>query len=459
MPAALILAMLTAGQAKPYHEPTRPQFHFTAQSGWLNDPNGLVFFRGEYHLFFQHNPFGTVWGNMTWGHAVSKDLLHWNQLPEAIPPDDLGTIFSGSAVVDTENTSGFGSKSQPPLVCIYTAAGGTSDASKGKPFTQCLAYSVDGRNFTKFSGNPVLPHQVGENRDPKVTWYAPTKQWVMALYLDGSKYGLFGSPDLKTWSKLSEVDMPGAGECPDFFELPVNGDKKQTRWVFWSAPGLYRVGTFDGTTFHPETDCLRTNWGNTSYAAQTYANDPKGRRVQIAWLNNSNFTDVPWNQQMGIPTELGLRATSQGPRLTIQPVDEVRSLRGKQLPTPVALSQVIADVVESDSGRFDIEAEASIQRTGWVNFKVNGVSIRYDAGTQTLTGLDKSAPLALTSDQLRLRILVDRASVEIFAQGGLVYMPLFTLPRAESKEMIFSSSSDATFESLKVWPVRSVWGP
>ncbi len=375
---------------------------------------------------------------MTWGHAVSKDLLHWAQLPEAIPPDDLGTIFSGSAVVDEANTSGFGSKSQPPLVCIYTAAGGTNDASKGKPFTQCLAYSTDGKSFTKFTGNPVLPHQVGENRDPKVLWHEPTKQWVMALFLDGSTYALFGSPDLKSWTKLSEVPMPGAGECPDFFELPIGGDKKKMRWVFWSAPGLYRVGTFDGKEFKPETDCLKTNWGNTSYAAQTYSGEPKGRRVQIAWLNNSNFPGDVWNQQMGIPTELKLAQTPDGPRMTIYPIDEVRSLRGKPLTVPTVLSQIIADNVISDSGRFDIEADVKVVRDGWVNFKVNGVNVKYDAGTGMLSALDKSAPVKLESDLLHLRILVDRASVEVFAQGGLVYMPLFTLPKHPDPVMIVS---------------------
>ena len=202
-----------------YAEPSRPQFHFTAKKGWLNDPNGLVYFNGLYHLFFQHNPFGTEWGNMTWGHAVSKDLVRWTQLDDAIEPDKLGTIFSGSAVVDENNTSGFGTNGKAPLVCIYTAAGGTNTASTGKRFTQCLAYSTDGVTFKKYEGNPVLPHQIVNNRDPKVIWYAPDKRWVMALYLDGHKYGFFGSPDLKNWTDHERYRSSKRGRMPRFLRV------------------------------------------------------------------------------------------------------------------------------------------------------------------------------------------------------------------------------------------------
>lgn len=221
-----------------YLEKLRPQFHFSAARGWLNDPNGLVYSDGEYHLFFQHNPFGTIWGNMTWGHAVSTDLIHWRQLPEAIPMDGLGTIFSGSAVVDHKNTTGWKSGDQPPLVAIYTSAGGTSAASAGRPFTQSVACSTDrGRSFTKFEGNPVLGEVAEGNRDPKVFWHEATEQWVMILYVDRSRFGLFGSPDLKTWTALSELAIPDGFECPDLFELPVDNDPSDTRWVAWEADG------------------------------------------------------------------------------------------------------------------------------------------------------------------------------------------------------------------------------
>ena len=206
---------------KLYAEAYRPQFHFTPAKNWTNDPNGLVFYKSVYHLFFQHNPFGTQWGNMTWGHATSRDLVHWTEHAPAIHPDKLGTIFSGSAVVDGANTSGFRTADEKPIVCIYTSAGGTSPESQGQPFTQSLAFSNDrGATWMKYEKNPVLGHVAGSNRDPKVIWHEPTKKWVMALYLDVNDYALFGSKNLTEWTKLCDVAMLGTRECPDFFELP-----------------------------------------------------------------------------------------------------------------------------------------------------------------------------------------------------------------------------------------------
>ena len=267
-----------------YQEQYRPQFHFSPMKNWTNDPNGLVFYKGEYHLFFQHNPTGINWGNMTWGHAVSPDLVHWTQLEHAIHPDKLGTIFSGSAVVDWDNTAGFQTGDEKVIVCIYTSA--------GNPFTQSIAYSNDrGRTWTKYEKNPVLKHIVGGNRDPKVFWHAPTKKWVMALFLDGGKYALFGSPNLKEWTKLSDVPPSGADECPDMFELPVDGDAKNTRWVFWGGNSNYLIGKFDGTTFTKEAGPFRFEHGNNYYAAQSYSDIPKedGRRIQIAWMHGGRY--------------------------------------------------------------------------------------------------------------------------------------------------------------------------
>ena len=445
-----------------YAEPSRPQFHFTAKKGWLNDPNGLAYYNGLYHLFFQHNPFGTDWGNMTWGHAISKDLVRWHQLDEAIEPDKLGTIFSGSAVVDEQNTSGFGAEGKPPLVCIYTAAGGTSKESAGQRFTQCLAYSLDGTTFTKFAGNPALPHQIVNNRDPKVIWYAPAKRWIMALYLDGHRYGFFGSPDLKSWSKLSEIEIAGAAECPDFFELPLDG--KAPKWVFWTAPGLYRVGSFDGTTFSPETPALKSNWGNTSYAAQTFFNDPKGRRIQIAWLQGSNFADALWNQQMGIPTELSLHTTPDGPRLYFNPVKELESLRTAQLSSTTTPNEGEYRYA-TESGLFDVDLAFRPGSTGKMDFTINGSDIIYDADKQELHAFDTIAdrarivPLPPIAGAVHLRFLIDRASIEIFGQDGLVYMPFVTFPGHGADQFLDlkASGKDWHVEHLKVFALGSSW--
>ena len=236
-----------------YGETYRPQFHFTARAGWLNDPNGMVYYGGEYHLFFQHNPFGLTSGNLTWGHAVSRDMVHWTQIENAITPDERGPIWSGSAVVDWNNTTGLATGTEKPLIALYTAAGDTSPESKGQPFTQRLVYSLDkGRTWTKYANNPVLNQLRGGNRDPKVVWHEPTKHWIMALYLDKEDFGLFTSPDLKTWKQIQTLTVPGSSECPDFFPMPVQGEPNLHKWVFTGANGHYLIGTFDGTKFTPE---------------------------------------------------------------------------------------------------------------------------------------------------------------------------------------------------------------
>jgi sucrose-6-phosphate hydrolase SacC (GH32 family) len=252
-----------------YNEKYRPQFHFTPRKFWTNDPNGLVYYKGEYHMFFQHNPFGINWGNMTWGHAVSKDLIHWRQLRNAIEPDELGTIYSGSAVVDWNNTAGFQTGKERVLVAFYTSAG--KHAPVRRPYTQSIAYSNDrGRTWAKYKNNPVVEHIRGSNRDPKVIWYEPTKTWITALYLDGDDFTLLSSKNLKQWTRLHDVKLAESGECPDFFELPVDGNSENTRWVFWGADGTYLLGSFDGHKFTPESGPLESRVGN-HYAAQTYS--------------------------------------------------------------------------------------------------------------------------------------------------------------------------------------------
>src|SRR5688500_10979187 len=214
---------LAADPAVTYREPFRPQFHFTPAKNWMNDPNGMVFYDGEYHLFYQYNPFGDKWGHMSWGHAVSRDLVHWEQLPVAIPEADGEMVFSGSAVVDRENTTGFGTKRNPAMVAIYTAARPGSQA-------QALAYSTDrGRTWTRYAGNPVVDVGSGEFRDPKVFWYAPERKWVMVVVKAlEHRVQLYSSPDLKQWTHMSDFGpanaVGGAWECPDLFPLAVDGD-------------------------------------------------------------------------------------------------------------------------------------------------------------------------------------------------------------------------------------------
>ena len=297
-----------AGEDSVYREPNRPQFHFTSRRGWNNDPNGLVYLDGEYHLFYQHNPFETQWENMHWGHAVSPDLLHWKELDDALFPDRLGTMFSGSAVVDRDNTAGWGRNA---LVAAYTA-------DKAGREVQCIAYSNDkGRSFTKFEGNPV----VGETRDPRVFWYEPNKEWVMALYkIAGISF--FTSKDLKSWKEESHIN--GFYECPDIFALPVDGNPDKKLWVVHGGSGTYMVGDFDGRKFTPRYGKYRTTYG-AYYAAQTYNDTPDGKRVQIGW-GQIEHAGMPFNQMMLFPTELTLRTTNEGVRLFSEPIDAIRAL-------------------------------------------------------------------------------------------------------------------------------------
>ncbi|MHB1038095.1 MAG: glycoside hydrolase family 32 protein [Pirellulales bacterium] len=450
---------------KLYLETYRPQLHFSPAKNWTNDPNGLVYYQGEYHLFFQHNPEGINWGNMTWGHAISRDLVHWQQLDHALRPDKLGTIFSGSAVVDENNTAGFQTGKEKVLVAIYTSAGGTSPESKGQPFTQSIAYSNDrGRTWVKYAGNPVLKHIVGGNRDPKVLWHGPTKKWVMALYLDGDRYALFGSPDLKQWAKLCDVPLPGASECPDFFELPVDGDPARAKWVFWGGNGTYRLGSFDGQQFRPATESLKSLWGSNDYAAQTYSDIPPrdGRRIQIAWMSGGRYPEMPFNQQMSFPRELSLRTTSEGVRLFMNPVREVKSLRAaggfEAADVPLPPDKNVLPALAGEL--WDIRAELVPAAAGQIVLDVRGEPIRYDAKAKTLTCLGKTAPVQPKDGVVTLRVLVDRASIEIFAADGRVTMATCFLPNQADRSLRLSAQGgEAKIKSLAIYPLKSIWQP
>jgi len=361
--------------AATYREPWRPQFHFTPATNWMNDPNGMVFYDVEYHLFYQFNPFGNKWGHMSWGHAVSKDLVRWEHLPIALYEESDVMIFSGSAVVDWKNTSGFGSlrtaNSKPPLVAIYTG-----HYTKKPLQNQHIAYSNDrGRTWTKFSGNPVLDIGEKDFRDPKVRWHEPTKRWVMTVaWPRQHKVRFYASLNLKDWTHLSDFGPAGATsgiwECPDLFPLRVEGSRKE-QWVLIVNlnPGgpaggsacQYFIGEFDGKEFAldssypkpqpklaPEgkvlTDsegaatspALWADYGADFYAAVSWSDIPQrdGRRLWLGWMSDWRYAnDVPtspWRSAMTIPRELRLRQTPNGLRMFQHPVRELEKLRDKR---------------------------------------------------------------------------------------------------------------------------------
>ena len=442
-----------------YREKLRPQFHFTTRRGWNNDPNGLVFYKGEYHLFYQHNPYGWKWGNMHWGHAVSPDLVHWQELPIALYPDEHGTMYSGSAVVDWNNTAGFQTGKEKTLVCIFTAAG--EHAPVAKPYTQGIAYSNDrGRTWTKYEKNPVLTHIAGRNRDPKVIWYAPEKKWVMALFLEKSVFALLSSKDLKSWDRISDVTLPGSNECPEFFEIAVDGNQQNTRWVFYGGNGLYLVGKFDGKTFAPESGPHSMQYGNCWYASQTFTDIPAkdGRRILIPWGRMAT-PGMPFNQMMGVPVELTLRTTEAGSRLLANPVKELASLRAKTHSIkPQPLNPGDNPLADLKGELLDLTAELAPGDAAEFGFNLRGITVSYDVKKQELSCKDKKAALKLADGKIRLRLMVDRTSIDIFGNDGHLYMPMGVIAAQDNLSLeVYAKGGSARINALKVYQLKSAW--
>lgn len=449
-----------------YDEPLRPQFHFSPKYGWNNDPNGLVYYRGEYHMFFQYNPYGVKWGNMHWGHAISKDMIHWREEPIALYPDKLGAMFSGSAVVDWNATSGFGSSENPALMLVYTAASEKS--------VQCLASSVDGLHFNKYQNNPIV-RTIGDggDRDPKVFWHAPTRKWVMALYVgvptpaknDPSKKAIthtihfLTSTNLKDWTITGRTE--GFFECPDMFPLAVDGDPKNVKWVLTAADSDYMLGGFDGSTFTPETPKLKGHRGRGFYAAQTFSDIPAsdGRRIMIGWFQTQS-PGMNFNQSMTVPLDLKLIGTREGPRLSYTPAREIEALRVKSSRYDSFMLKP-GDLNPTDGFRgelIDARIEFEPFEAAEVDLKVRGVSIRYDVKKERLWVNEVDAPAPLRGGRQRLIVLADRNGVEIFASDGLCYVPLATAPKADDRTVSLGVvGGTAKIVSARIHELKSIW--
>lgn len=431
-----------------YRETLRPQFHFTARRGWLNDPNGLTYHDGRWHLFFQHNPYGVNWGNMHWGHAVSEDLVHWRERRIALVPQRYGDwCFSGSAVVDRENTSGLGTGTEPPIMVAYTSTG------RG----ECIAFSNDdGRSFNDYESNPVVRHR---GRDPKVIWHEPTKRWVMAVYDetdDVRGIAFYSSPNLRDWTLHSKID--GFFECPDLFELPVDGDEGKTQWVLYAADGRYLLGRFDGRQFTKEAGKHQVWYGNF-YAAQTFSNAPHGRRIQIGWGRGITFPEMPFNQQMTFPVRLTLRTTKDGVRMFAEPVREIALLHGNNRTWKNELLQPGDNPLEGISGDlFDVRAEIEFGTALAVEFVVRGVPVVYDVRHHELRCENVKAPLDPENGTVRLQILVDRGSIEVFGNQGRVAMSVGVIPSDDHRSLsVVSQGGPARIRSLTVHELQSAW--
>jgi levanase/fructan beta-fructosidase len=458
----------------------RPRLHFTPARNWINDPNGLVFHDGVYHLFYQHNPFGTDWGNMSWGHATSPDLLTWTEQPVAIPCDAEEAIFSGSAVVDERNTTGFGDGLTPPMVAIYTSAYSTTSARPGIQ-AQSLAYSLDnGQTWTKYAANPVLDRGSANFRDPKVFWYsgAAGAYWVMvAVEAEEQRVLLYKSANLIEWEFLSDfrAETPGAGlwECPDLFELPLDGDPSRTAWVLVlsSNPGgvaggsgtRYFLGEFDGVRFVEAPGSMSwLDWGRDYYAAVSFNGLPH-HRIMIGWMNNWDYAAATptgaWRSAMSLPRELVLRTVAGRPRLVQTPV----------VPPSAAVAQTASAVLpRGEAHRLRVSAPMPSRGMFGVRFGMgdgDSATVAVDAGAREVR-LDRRssglvefhelfasverAPLEDVNGELELDVYVDACSLEVFVQGGLATITDLVFPRGEQMEIEFFADPEVSLDEFEV---------
>ncbi|MBG9374956.1 glycoside hydrolase family 32 protein [Panacibacter sp. DH6] len=477
----------------------RPSYHFTTDSNWINDPNGLVFANGKYHLFAQYNPFGDKWGHMSWAHATSDDLFNWQQQPLAIPEiknaDGTTTmIFSGSAVVDSFNTSGFGKDGIAPLVAVYTSH--IDSAGKGLRQHQSIAYSTDqGKTWQQYENNPVLDIHLSDFRDPKVFWYAPEKKWVMAAVKPLEyKVQFYTSKNLKQWTLLSEFGNIGntdkIWECPDLFPLTIEGtnDKK---WILSLSGGhpqksflavQYFIGNFDGKTFTADklSYPLYIDYGKDFYAGITFNNIPSndGRSIMIGWANCWSYAnDIPTRGFRGaytVPRVLTLKNTTDGLRLFQQPVSEITTYEKEIFSEPgITLENTARNLAHVQGTSLDVSFDLETSGTAGISVLKSGneeTVISFDAANNTLSldrtrsgdtsfsnqfaGIEK-INIPAGKNKISLRILVDKSIVEVFADGGLFAITDIVFPlKNEGGIAFFANNSKATFSNVQVKEIK-----
>jgi fructan beta-fructosidase len=442
-----------------YHEGLRPQFHVTArqwtvrelnpgmkEEGWINDVNGLIYHQGQYHLFAQR------WARC-WLHFVSKDLVHWTELQPAFWEERrFGTgVQSGTIVFDRENVSGLSTDPKhAPLVAFWSGFDNRS---------QCISYSLDhGLTWAKYANNPYM---IQPERDPKVFWYQPGQKWVMVLYAD-AKYHIFNSTNLLTWIDQKNP-IPDCFECPDLFQLPADGDLKRMKWVLVRGNGKYSVGEFNGAKFTPETGQLPCDLGANFYATQSWGDIPgqPGRRVQIAWMRDGKYPDMPFNQQLSFPCDLTLRACPEGLRIFRLPVQEIASLRKKKHTWKDITIKPNENLLKDIPGElFDIELQVELAGAGEFGVKCKGEAVTYSAEKGTLTCLGREAKVNAVNGQITLRLIIDRTSMEVFANDGQVSMSSCFLPGPEKAGLeLFSAGGNPRIRSLTVCELKSIWPP
>src|ERR1017187_3751598 len=440
-----------------YQEKLRPQFHVTArqwtvrklnpgmkEEGWINDVNGLIYHQGQYHLFAQR------WARC-WLHFVSKDLIHWTELQPAFWEERrFGTgVQSGTIVFDSENVSGLSTDpNKPPLVAFWSGFDNRS---------QCISFSVDhGLTWAKYANNPYM---IQPERDPKVFWYQPSQKWVMLLYAD-AKYHIYDSTNLLTWIDRKNP-MPDCFECPDLSQLAVDGDRNRMKWVLVRGNGKYSIGEFDGAKFTPETGQLPCDVGANFYATQSWGDIPgkPGRRVQIAWMRDGKYPDMPFNQQLTLPCDMTLRSFPEGLRICRLPAKEIERLYEKTHAWKDTTIKPGENLLKDISGElFDILLQIELAGAREFGVKCRREAVTYSAERGVLTCLGREARVDAPNGQITLRILVDRASIEVFLSDGKVSMSSCFLPGPENAGLeLFSAGGNPRILALIVYELKSAW--
>ena len=441
-----------------YDEALRPQFHMSQMRGWNNDPNGMCYYDGQYHFFWQCNPAGRNWANMYWGHATSPDMVHWTEQKRALrsfgddvenrhPKMAVRNCFSGSGNVDLNNTAGWQKGDEKTMVLAFTDTG----------CGEALAYSNDrGKTWTYYEGNPVITHR---GRDPKLMWYEPGQHWVIAVYDENPEHGrniaIYTSKDLKEWKH--ESNITGYFECAEVFELPVDGDPTKTKWVIYAADAQYVLGHFDGKSFTPEHEGKhRVHWGNY-YASQCFSNSPDGRVVQVGWAR-IDIPDMPFNQTCTVPTNLTLHTTEDGVRMFATPIKELEQLR-RPNPKSIENEELTAEasIVELDveDQLFDIPITLRQGTAAKAVLRFGENVATYDFNAQKLDEM----PLKMKDGKVTFRVLVDRPMYELIGGGGACYK---TSGRRDMGQPIGRISltgegGSLTVESLNAYEMTSTW--
>ncbi len=486
-------------------EPYRPAYHYTPLRNFMNDPNGLVYYKGEFHLFHQYNPFGNSWGHMSWNHAVSRDLIHWEYLGVALKEEDGVMIFSGSVVVDENNASGFGTKRNPPMVAIYT---GHLVADEMQ--SQCLAVSLDkGRTWTKYAQNPVIGWEK-DFRDPKVFWHAPTQKWVMVVAKAADKrLRFYGSSDLKQWTLLSEFGGAGVPddqktnwECPDLFPLPIEGEEGAQKWALHAgmggghisggSGGEYFIGEFDGVAFHsdnPSDTVLWADYGKDNYAAVSWSGvtGKSGEAFWLGWMSNWRYANdlptTPFRNALTLPRLLSLRRFEEGLRLIQRPAPQLKKLRGakrRYSARTITSEKPFTPQGESWGEALEIVAEFELESA-----KEFGLLVREGEEERTLIGYNTEArqlfvdrtrsgrsdfsssfagrhfgAMRTNGNRVSLHLFVDRSSVEVFGNDGETVITELIFPKPDSQGLsVYAEGGSVRLISMTVWRLQTAFAP